>query len=105
MFATVRSRRKSLGVLRALGFTPRDIVTGVIAEALATAAAAIPVGIFIALALGALIQHVAPVYLLQVDEPDAILRTAGIAILLAILGALAPLRMLLRLDPATAFRE
>jgi putative ABC transport system permease protein len=105
MFASVRSRRKSLGVLRALGFRPRDLVTSVVAEALATALMAIPLGILIAAGLAALIQWMAPVYLLHVMETQALLRTAAIALLLAVLGALAPLRMLLRLDPATAFRE
>ncbi len=105
MFAAVRSRRKSLGVLRALGFRPRDLIVGVIAEAVATTLMAIPLGILIAVALAALIQRIAPVYLLQVMESEALLRTAAIALLLAVLGALVPLRMLLRLDPATAFRE
>ncbi len=104
-FAAVRSRRKTLGVLRALGFTARDIVTGIVAEAVAIAVAAIPPGLLLAIGLAALIEWVAPVYLLQVMEPRALLQTALVAVVLAVLGALAPLRMLMRLDPATAFRE
>jgi ABC-type antimicrobial peptide transport system permease subunit len=104
-FAAVRGRRKSLGVLRAPGFTARDIVTGVVAEAVATVAAAMPLGILIAVGLAALIHWIAPVYLLEVTEPQAMLRTSTVAFLLAVLGALGPLRILLRLDPATAFRE
>lgn len=104
-FAAVRSRRKSLGVLRALGFTARNIVTGVVAEAVATAVAAIPIGILIAIGLAALIEWISPVYLVQVLEPRALVQTAAVAVILAFVGALAPLRMLMRLDPATAFRE
>ena len=58
-----------------------------------------------AIGLAALIESLAPVYLVQVTEPRALLQTALIAVVLAVLGALAPLRMLMRLDPATAFRE
>jgi len=104
-FAAVRNRRRSLGVQRALGFTSRDIVTGIVAEAVATALAAVPLGILVAIGLAALIERVAPVYLLQVIEPQALLKTTLIAVVLAVLGALTPLRTLLRLDPATAFRE
>lgn len=104
-FAAVRSRRKSLGVLRALGFSANRIVAGVVAEAVATALAAVPLGIVLAIGLAALIEWIAPVYLLQVLEPQALLQTALVAVVLAVLGALAPLRMLMRLDPATAFRE
>ncbi len=104
-FAAVRSRRRSLGVMRALGFTARHIATGVVAEAVVTAVAAIPLGILMAVGLAALIERVAPVYLLEVLEPRALLQTAFVAVALAVLGALAPLRMLMRLDPATAFRE
>jgi len=105
MFAAVRSRRKSLGVLRALGFRPRDLIGSVVAEAVVTALVAIPLSILIAAGLAALIQWMAPVYSLQVMQSQALLRTTAIAVLLAVLGALAPLRMLLKLDPATAFRE
>lgn len=105
MFAAVRARRKSLGVLRALGFTARHIAAAIAAEAVATAVAAIPLGILMAIGLAALIESLAPVYLVQVTEPRALLQTALIAVVLAVLGALAPLRMLMRLDPATAFRE
>lgn len=104
-FAAVRSRRKSLGVLRALGFTAANIATGVAAEAVATAVAAIPIGILLAVGLATLIEWMAPVYLVQVLEPRALMQTAAVAVLLAVIGALAPLRMLMRLDPATAFRE
>lgn len=104
MFASVRGRATSLGVLRALGFPTRQLVFGVVAEAVGTTLLAIPLGVLIAVGLATLIQSVAPTYLIMVTEPAAIARTAAIAIGLAILGGLLPLTTLLRLDPATAFR-
>jgi len=104
MFAAVRSRQKSLAVLRALGFTTRNLMVGVIIEAIGTVVLALPLGILIAAGLARVIAIYAPVYLVLVTEPSALLRTGLIVILLAILGALAPLGTLRRLDPATAFR-
>ncbi|NOX72812.1 MAG: ABC transporter permease [Alphaproteobacteria bacterium] len=104
MFAAVRAQRKSFGVLRALGFNTRHLVTGVLAEAVTTSVLAIPLGILMAVGLAALIEAYAPVYLVLATEPAALWRTGLIAIVLAIVGALAPLQTLRRLDPATAFR-
>ena len=104
MFAAVRAQQSSFGVLRALGFTTRRLVLGVIAEAVVISLLAIPLGILLAAGLAAFIQAYAPVYLVLVNEPAALWRTGLIAILLAVLGALAPLQILRKLDPATAFR-
>jgi putative ABC transport system permease protein len=105
MFAAVRAQQKSFGVLRALGFTTGHLVTGVIAEAVVITLLALPLGIMLAAGLAGLIENYAPVYLVLATEPAAILRTGLIAIVLAVLGALTPLQLLRKLDPATAFRE
>ncbi len=105
MFAAVRSQQRNFGVLRALGFTSRDLIIGVIAEAVVITLLALPPAILLAVFLAALIEIYAPVYLVLAAEPAAIIRTGLIAILLAVTGALAPLQILRRLDPATAFQE
>ncbi len=104
-FAAVRGRRKSFGVLRALGFSVVDIGLSVTFEAVAWAIAAIPVGIVFAMAIARLIEALAPGYLLLVTEPKALIQTALIAMVLGVLGALLPLRMLIQLDPASAFKD
>jgi FtsX-like permease family protein/MacB-like protein len=104
MFGAVRSRRKALGVMRALGFTTRHLAQAVIGEAVVLVLLAIPVAIGLAIMLAWVIQTYAPVYLVLVTEPAGLWRTGIIALVLAVLGGLAPLRMLSRLDPATAFR-
>lgn len=103
-FASVRSRKKTLGVLRALGFTTRHLMTGVVAEALGIALLAIPLGIVMAGGLATLIETLSPVYLVQTNDPVGLWRTAIVTVFLAVLGALAPLGTLRRLDPAMAFR-
>ncbi len=101
----MRGRRKSFGVLRALGFSVIDIGLSVTFEAVAWAIAAIPVGIVFAMAIARLIEALAPGYLLLVTEPKALIQTALIAMVLGVLGALLPLRMLIQLDPASAFKD
>jgi len=104
MFAGVRGRRKSLGVLRALGFTTRHLVMGVIAEAVVLAAIALPVGWALARGFAALVDVYLPVYVVQIDDPSTLLRTTAVVLVLAVAGALGPLGSLMRLDPASAFR-
>ena len=104
MFAAVRSRRKSLGVMRALGYNTRHLAQAVVGEAVATVLLAMPLAVALAVMLAWVIQTVAPVYLVLPMEPVGLWRTGIIALVLAVLGGLAPLRMLRRLDPATAFR-
>jgi putative ABC transport system permease protein len=104
-FAAVRGRRKSFGVLRALGFSAFDIGLSITVEAVAWAIVAIPVSLLLAVGLATLIETLAPGYLLLVTETRAVIQTALIAIILGVLGALLPLRMLMRLDPASAFKD
>lgn len=104
MYAAVRARQRVLGVLRALGFTLRHLVAATVGEAVLLTVLAIPLGILMAIGLGRLIEWLDPVYLLPVTEADALIRTAGVAVVLGVAGALVPLRALMRLDPATAFR-
>ena len=104
MFVGVRGRRKSLGVLRALGFTTRHLATGVVAEAVAIAALALPLGLALALGLAVLIEAWMPVYLVEIGQASILLRTSVVVLAMAVLGALSPLRSLARLDPASAFR-
>lgn len=104
MFVAVRGRRKSLGVLRALGFTTRHLVAGVIAEAVVIAVLAFPFGLVLARGFAVLIEARMPVYLVEIGEPSTLFRTAFVVLAMAALGALSPLRSLMRLDPASAFR-
>jgi putative ABC transport system permease protein len=82
MFATVNSRRRSLGVLKALGFSGRYLAASVIAEALILIAYRVPVTV-----------------------PAPLLRTAAAAIVFGIIGALMPVRSIRRLDPSVVFRS
>lgn len=105
MFAVVRSRLRAFGVLRALGFTQLRLGASVVAEAVAMTLIAFPVGTITAYAIAGLIHRVAPVYLVEPLEPAALARTLAVALVLAVLGALAPVRSVARQDPAIVFRS
>ncbi len=104
MFVGVRGRRKSFGVLRALGFTTRHLVAGVVAEAVVVTVLAIPFGVLLARGFAIMLQSNTPVYLVEIGAPAILLRTSVVVLGLAVIGALSPLRSLMRLDPASAFR-
>jgi ABC-type antimicrobial peptide transport system permease subunit len=105
MFAAVRSRLRSLGVMRALGFTPVMLGTAVVIEAGVLTLLAIPLGIALSHVLAVVIHALAPVYLILPMEPAALARTAVVCLALAGLGALAPVRLIAGMDPAVVFRS
>lgn len=104
MFASARSRQKSLGVLRALGFTPRHLLVGVLWESLLVAVIAVPIGVVLARLFAFGIAAWAPLYLVEIGAPVALFRTVFAVLMLSVLGSLTPLRSIARLDPAAAFR-
>lgn len=104
MFASVNSRRQALGVLKALGFTQGFLSCAVLLEALVLALIAIPLGVLLASVIGLAIESLMPLYLILATEPMPVLRTALATLLFATIGALVPVRLIRRLDPALAFR-
>jgi putative ABC transport system permease protein len=104
MFAAVMARRRDFGVLKALGFGTGFIGGAVIIEAGVLVLMAIPAGVLMSLAISAAVEAAMPLYLVLPLEPQPILRTIVASLTFALLGALAPLPLVRRLDPALAFR-
>ncbi|NOX95393.1 MAG: ABC transporter permease [Alphaproteobacteria bacterium] len=104
MFTAVRARMRSIGVLKALGFGPAALSMAVFSEAWVLTLLAIPVGIVLAIAIASVITTIAPVYLILAAEPAAIARTTLAFLAVAGLGAIAPIRQILQVDPAIVFR-
>jgi ABC-type antimicrobial peptide transport system permease subunit len=92
-------------VMRALGFTPVMLGTAVVIEAGVLTLLAIPLGIALSHVLAVVIHALAPVYLILPMEPAALARTAVVCLALAGLGALAPVRLIAGMDPAVVFRS
>jgi hypothetical protein len=101
----VVERRHAIGVLRAIGYRRRDLVTGLVSEAVITTS----IGVIVGLAAGAFFGLL---FLLQVGYPDAPYRmdwgTIGATLALIygtlILVTIAPAIRTARLPPAQALR-
>lgn len=105
MFSAIRGRLRNLGVLKALGFRQRTLGVAAIFEAILLTIVALPVGILLASVIAAVIDTIAPVYLILAAEPGAIMRTAIACLVFAMLGATIPVRTIAHIDPAVVFRS
>lgn len=105
MFSAVQDRMGSLGVMKALGFTPRALGSAVLLEAAVVTAFALPIGVLVAHVSAEVIHASAPIYVILATEAVAVGRTAAASMAFAAIGALAPLRAIVRLDPAVVFRS
>ena len=104
MYTAAEARRRDLGILKALGFPPASIALSVVAEVALLVTAAIPVGIAVALGLAAVTHVAMPLYLVQPVQPGPLLWVIGGGVLFALVGGLAPWRVVRRLDPHEVFQ-
>lgn len=104
LYAATLSRLREIGVMKALGATPRRLGRIVLAQAAWTVGAALAIAVLVALALGWILGRTAATLPLVVQAPSVARAAAG-GVLLGALGAIAPLVKLIRVDPATVFRR
>ncbi len=105
MFAAVHARLRNLGVMKALGFSNRFLVKGMILESLLMVLLAFPVALLLAQIGSWFIETSVPLYLVPVMETAPLLRTFFAALVLAVIGAYLPYRLIAKLDPAIVFRS
>jgi putative ABC transport system permease protein len=106
MLAEVRERQKEIGVLRALGFRARDVVSLMFRESLLLSAVAAAVGV----ALGVLGAAFGPRIIPSLDldlavSAPVLVGGAALAIALAAVATVYPAFLAARLDPAIALRK
>ena len=104
VYADAAARRRSFGVMKALGFRLRHMLATVSAQTILLLALAAPLGTGVALAVAAVIESLAPVYRVYVLEPAGLAWGLAGVLAMALLGAILPLRVVTRADPATAFQ-
>jgi putative ABC transport system permease protein len=105
MFAAVHARRRNLGLLKALGFSPGFLSRSVVLEAVVLALIAIPFGALLAAGIAVLIEAAVPLYLILPIEPVPAMRTAIACLMFAVVGALAPVGLVRRIEPSLVFRS
>lgn len=105
MFATVNARRREFGTLKALGFSNRFLAASVVAEAVAIAVIAIPLGAVLASVIAEFVERTAPLYVVLATEPGPLFRTSVACLAFAAIGALGPVGLIRNVDPVIAFRS
>jgi putative ABC transport system permease protein len=105
---SVRSRRRELGTLRALGFTGRQLRTSVRVQAAATMAVAMAIGVPLGLVVGRLAWRSFAARLGVVTEPTMpwlwIAATVAGGLVVAVAAAAVPARIASRVDVSRALR-
>ncbi|MCW8988114.1 MAG: ABC transporter permease [Gammaproteobacteria bacterium] len=104
MFATVHARLRNFGVIKALGFSNYYLITGIAYESLIMIIISFPFALLISQFGSLLIEGYVPLYMVPVLEPVVLLRTFLSALLLGVIGAYLPFRLITKLDPAIVFR-
>jgi putative ABC transport system permease protein len=101
--ATVE-RQREYGVLKAIGARNRRLYCVVAAQALIAASAGALLGVVLTLAVGQLIMVWRPQFLITL-EAGAAVRALLVGLMIALLAAVAPARVVARLAPADVFRR
>jgi ABC-type antimicrobial peptide transport system permease subunit len=100
---SVEQRRQEMGIRRALGAQPSDILRLVVGEGLGLTLAGIATGLAgafaLSRALAALLFHVSP------TDPGIFAGTALLFIAVALIASYLPARRALQVDPLVAIRE
>jgi putative ABC transport system permease protein len=104
VYAEVGARRRTFGVLKALGFRATHIASGVMMQMQLLALVAFPVGVLLALGVGAAIEWNMPVYRIHIWDAVGLLRAFLGLVLMVIIGGLLPLRLIARTDPVIVFQ-
>jgi len=104
VYADVSARRRTYGILKALGFRMAQIARAVLAQVHLLMLVAFPLGVALAYLVGSGIEWAAPVYRVYVLEPMGLIKTFLGVVAMIIVGGLLPLRMIARTDPIIAFQ-
>ena len=105
MFSAAEARRRDLGVLKAIGFPNRALLSSIVIETVLLTVVAVPLGIALALGLAAGIHATMPTYLVLPTVPGPLAASMVACAFFALIGALAPLRFIKNLEPAEVFQS
>jgi putative ABC transport system permease protein len=104
LFTLTLSKLREHAVVKALGGRTRRLAAVVLAQAAWSVGLAVALATALAVGLGAVVGRVNPAVTIAV-EPGSVLRVAVAALAVGALGAVAPLRRVVSVDPASAFRR
>ncbi len=105
IYSDVSGRRRSFGVMKALGFRLPAIARGIIMQNGLLLLLAYPIGVALAYTVARGIEWKMPVYLVYVTDPSGLVTVLLGVICMMLLGSLLPLRLVAQTDPMLAFQE
>jgi len=103
IYTATIERRREYGAVKAIGARNRTLYLVVAAQAGITAAGGAIAGVALAYGAGVALMAWRPQFLVTI-EPDAVAVVLAASLLMALLAALAPARVIARLEPAEVFR-
>ncbi len=104
LFTATLARLREYGIIKALGASTSRLAGVVIAQAAWTIAIGLATSVALALVVGRVVEAVSPTITIAI-EPASILRVAVGAAAIGAVSALAPLRRVVAVHPASAFRR
>jgi len=104
LYAETLARMHEIGVIKALGGGTRRLVGIVLSQAAWTVGPAVALALLIVVGLSLTLPSFSNNVSIAI-EASSVIRVATGAVALAALGAVAPLRRISRVDPATVFRR
>ena len=104
LFAVTLAKNREYGVLKALGARPGWLAATVAAQTAWSVTLALAAATALALVLGLAIGRLNPALAIWIS-PASVLRTGLGALLVGMVGAILPIRRVLRVDPAASFRR
>jgi putative ABC transport system permease protein len=104
IYTATTERRREYGVLKAIGARNRRLYAVVMTQALLAALAGEVLGVGLAVGTAQAIMALRPQFLVALT-PLALVQVAGATLVMAVLAAFFPARLLAHLAPADAFRK
>lgn len=104
LFTLTLAKLREHAVVKALGGRTRRLAAVVLAQAAWSVAVAVVLATVLAVALGALVGRVSPAVAVAI-EPGSVLRVGLEALVIGAVGAIIPIRRVVAVDPASAFRR
>jgi putative ABC transport system permease protein len=104
LFTLTLAKLREYGVVKAIGARPRRLLAIIATQAVWTVAASLTLAVALTALAGAVVTRVQPSVEI-VLVPGQVARTGLAALVVAAIGAVVPLRRVLAVDPASAFRR
>lgn len=104
LFTLTLAKLREHAVVKALGGRTRRLAAVVLVQAAWSVAIAVGLATGLAVAIGVLVERLSPAVTVAV-EPGSVARVAVAALVIGAVGAVIPLRRVVAVDPASAFRR